>query len=112
MSLCRRKFAAFTLIELLVVIAIIALLISILLPALGKARSVSRSARCLSNTRQLAIACLSYSNDTKNGLFMPALFDWEDNIGWFFPEYVSDYNVAICPAAFNIVEEMKKKLPL
>jgi len=96
-----RQRRGFTLIELLVVIAIIALLISILLPALGHARSLSRTARCLSNTRQLGIACQTYSNDSKVGYFIPTFFDWEDNIGWLFPEYISDYNVAICPSTRN-----------
>ena len=91
----------FTLIELLVVIAIIALLIAILLPALGQARNAGRLTRCLSNTRQLAIACQAYSNDSKVGYFIPTFFDWEDNIGWLFPEYISDYNVAICPSTRN-----------
>jgi prepilin-type N-terminal cleavage/methylation domain-containing protein/prepilin-type processing-associated H-X9-DG protein len=52
--------AGFTLIELLVVIAIIALLIGILLPALGKARSAGRTAVCLSSQKQMATALASY----------------------------------------------------
>lgn len=62
----RRTRSAFTLVELLVVIAIIALLISILLPSLRRAREQAKSVTCLSNIRGLAQASLLFAGDHQN----------------------------------------------
>ncbi len=63
-----RKFVAFTMVELLVVIAIIAMLATLLLPAISKTQEQARTTQCINNMEQLTLAWVIYSEDNNDVL--------------------------------------------
>ena len=94
----------FTLMELLIVIAIIGILLSILLPSLGNAREVSRTAVCLSQLRQLGMAYTMYTSEN-NGKTMGKYPEYpRRGIGWpgALYNYHEDTEVMKCPSVTHL----------
>jgi prepilin-type N-terminal cleavage/methylation domain-containing protein len=92
---------SFTLIELLVVVAIIAVLVSLLLPALKKVRDEAKVTQCKSNLRQLGMSMVLYQNDYK---YLPFVFGSLDASGTkidpnkWAARYIPDPRIVVCPA--------------
>jgi len=94
--------SGFTLIELLVVIAIIAILAAMLLPVLARAREMGRRGVCITNLKQIGLACRMYSGDYEEKFPFDSSVSADrrtiQSLSLLIPQYTEDNRVFRCPS--------------